>query len=156
MKCPYCGNDSIKVIDKRDVDEGKSTRRRRECLSCKKRFTTYEHVEPLNVLVVKKDGLRQYYNRDKILNGILTACQKRKIEFSVIQRALKEIEEQIQDFGKEEVQSSQIGDIVAKKLFEIDDVAYVRFVSVYKRFNTLEEFKKELQEIEKTRKNKQQ
>lgn len=156
MKCPYCGSDTIKVIDKRDVDDGKSTRRRRECLMCKKRFTTYEHVEPLNVLVVKKDGLRQYYNRDKILNGILTACQKRKIEFSVIQRALKEIEEQIQDFGKEEVHSSQIGDIVAKKLFEIDDVAYVRFVSVYKRFNTLEEFKKELQEIEKTRKRKKQ
>jgi transcriptional repressor NrdR len=91
------------------------------------------------------------------LNGILTACQKRKIDFSIIQRALKEIEEQIQDLGKEEVHSSQIGDIVARKLSEIDDVAYVRFVSVYKRFNTLEEFKKELQEIEKnTKKHKKQ
>ena len=143
MKCPYClGN--TKVLDKRESKE--ATRRRRECLKCKKRFTTYERMET-HILIIKKDGRREAYNREKIKNGHLKACEKRPVSQEKIDKAVSEIEEKIKNLGKNEVQSKIIGEMVMKKLKSIDQVAYIRFASVYKDFKDVSEFKKTLKEL---------
>jgi transcriptional repressor NrdR len=143
MKCPYCLGDT-KVLDKRESKD--ATRRRRECLKCKKRFTTYERIET-HILIIKKDGRRESYNREKIKNGILKACEKRPVSQEKIDKAVSEIEEKIKNLGKNEIQSNVIGEMVMKKLKSLDQVAYIRFASVYKDFKDVSEFKKTLKEL---------
>ena len=143
MKCLYCGAET-RVTDKRESPEG--TRRRRECLKCKKRFTTYEKPEGKNIIVVKKDGRRESYSREKIKSGFIKACEKRPIAIEKIERAVEEIEEKLAKKGKE-VSSEVIGKMVMNKLKKIDDVAYIRFASVYMNFNDIKDFRQALKEV---------
>jgi transcriptional repressor NrdR len=143
MKCPYCLANT-KVLDKRESKD--ATRRRRECLKCKKRVTTYERVET-HLVVIKKDGRREPYIREKIRNGILKACEKRPISQEKIDKTVSEIEDKIKSHGKNEVPSKLIGEIIMKKLKQVDEIAYVRFASVYKEFKDISEFKKTLKEL---------
>jgi len=142
MKCPYCSNESSKVTDKRKSPQG--VRRRRECLKCKKRFTTYEKIERGDFYVIKKDGQREKFNRDKLESGIEKAFEKRPVSRDKIQKMINEIEEQIRKRGKKEIKSSIIGDLVSKKIKRLDKVAYIRFASVYRDFEDIQDFKKEL------------
>jgi len=144
MLCPYCGYEESKVTDKRDVE--KETRRRRECLKCKKRFTTYERIEPLEIFVVKKDGRRELFSREKLKTGIVKACEKRPVEIEKIEKVVNEIEEKLKQHGKE-VESRIIGELVVNALKKLDKVAYIRFASVYRDFQDLQDFKKEIKEI---------
>jgi len=143
MKCPYCYSNT-KVLDKRESKD--ATRRRRECLKCKRRFTTYERQET-HILVIKKDKRREPYNREKIKNGILKACEKRPVSQEKIYKSVSEIEDKIKSLGKTEVESKVMGEMVMKKLKSLDEVAYVRFASVYKDFKDVSEFKKALKEF---------
>ena len=143
MLCPFCNNTETKVTDKRDSKE--ATRRRRECLSCKKRFTTYERAD-LELYVAKKDGRRVPYNRDKIFLGIIKACEKRPVSHEKIDRVIANIEAKLRTKGKE-IQSKKIGEIVMRELKKLDNVAYIRFASVYKEFADVADFKKELKEL---------
>jgi transcriptional repressor NrdR len=145
MKCPYCGNAETKVTDKRDSEEEGITRRRRECLKCKRRFTTYERPE-IEIIVVKKDGRREDYNRDKLLQGIIKACEKRPVSRGEIEKTIGEMEEKLRKKGKE-VESKFIGELVMKALKKLDKVAYIRFASVYREFKDVDDFKKELKEV---------
>ena len=140
MKCPYCGDQESKVVDSRRSDDGLSIRRRRECLACQKRFTTYETVESLPVIVVKKDGSRQAFNRDKILNGIVRACEKRPVPAASMEQAVSEIEQIIQNSLEREVSSETIGELVMERLKKLDEVSYVRFASVYRQFKDIHSF----------------
>ena len=144
MKCPYCGDQESKVVDSRRSDDGLSIRRRRECLACQKRFTTYETVESLPVIVVKKDGSRQAFNRDKILNGIVRACEKRPVPAASMEQAVSEIEQIIQNSLEREVISETIGELVMERLKKLDEVSYVRFASVYRQFKDIHSFMDEL------------
>ena len=144
MKCPYCGDQKSKVVDSRRSDDGLSIRRRRECLACQKRFTTYETVESLPVIVVKKDGSRQAFNRDKILNGIVRACEKRPVPAASMEQAVSEIEQIIQNSLEREVSSETIGELVMERLKKLDEVSYVRFASVYRQFKDIHSFMDEL------------
>ena len=144
MKCPYCGDQESKVVDSRRSDDGLSIRRRRECLPCQKRFTTYETVESLPVIVVKKDGSRQAFNRDKILNGIVRACEKRPVPAASMEQAVSEIEQIIQNSLEREVSSETIGELVMERLKKLDEVSYVRFASVYRQFKDIHSFMDEL------------
>ncbi len=144
MKCPYCSFQEDKVIDSRPTDEGATIRRRRECLNCHKRYTTYEKVESLPIMVVKKDGSRQPYDREKVRKGILRACEKRSISIDQIENVLDSIEAQISNSLEREVTSSMIGEMVMDKLRELDEVAYVRFASVYRQFKDINTFMNEL------------
>ena len=144
MKCPYCGDQESKVVDSRRSDDGLSIRRRRECLACQKRFTTYETVESLPVIVVKKDGSRQAFNRDKILNGIVRACEKRPVPTASMEQAVSEIEQIIQNSLEREVSSETIGELVMERLKKLDEVSYVRFASVYRQFKDIHSFMDEL------------
>ena len=144
MRCPYCGQSESKVIDSRPADEGNSIRRRRECLSCQKRFTTYETVESLPIIVVKKDGSRQAFNRGKILNGMVRACEKRPVPLADLERATTEIEQAIQNSLEREVRSEKIGELVMERLKALDEVSYVRFASVYRQFKDIHSFMDEL------------
>ena len=144
MKCPYCGDQESKVVDSRRSDDGLSIRRRRECLACQKRFTTYETVESLPVIVVKKDGSRQAFNRDKILNGIVRACEKRPVPAASMEQAVSEIEQIIQNSLEREVSSETIGELVMERLEKLDEVSYVRFASVYRQFKDIHSFMDEL------------
>ena len=144
MKCPYCGDQESKVVDSRRSDDGLSIRRRRECLACHKRFTTYETVESLPVIVVKKDGSRQAFNRDKILNGIVRACEKRPVPAASMEQAVSEIEQIIQNSLEREVSSETIGELVMERLKKLDEVSYVRFASVYRQFKDIHSFMDEL------------
>lgn len=144
MKCPYCGFDESKVIDSRPTDEGARIRRRRECLACARRFTTYEIVESLPIVVVKKDKSREVFDREKLFNGMLRACQKRPVSLEVLERAVNEIEAQLQNSLEREVPAAQIGEYAMEKLREIDEVAYVRFASVYRQFKDVQSFKDEI------------
>jgi transcriptional repressor NrdR len=156
MKCPYCNHEETKVIDKRDSEDG-ITRRRRECIKCEKRFTTYERVETTPLVVVKKDGKRVQFERSKVRDGMTKACEKRPIPQEIIEKAIDEIEAELRKQETNEVPSQLIGELVIKKLKKIDKVAYIRFASVYKEFGDLEQFQKELQElIGKEKKNRQQ
>lgn len=154
MKCPFCGFIEDKVIDSRVSQEGDVTRRRRECLKCGGRFTTYERVEEVLPLVVKKDGRREPFDRIKILAGIQTACEKRPVGTTQIEAVVKRIEQRFQDLGEKEVTSSQVGEVVMEELKKLDEVAYVRFASVYREFRDINEFMKELKDLLDVRKNK--
>ncbi len=147
MKCPYCGYADTKVIDSRMGKEGNNIRRRRECMECERRFTTYERVEEILPLVVKKDGRRQPFERLKVIAGIQRACEKRPVSIATIEKIVDELERQLQESGEREVDSSRIGKAVMDALHDIDEVAYVRFASVYRQFKDINEFMAELKEI---------
>lgn len=147
MKCPYCGFEESKVIDSRPTDEFTRIRRRRECMSCGKRFTTYEVIESTPIIVIKKDNSRQVFDRNKVLGGMLKACEKRPVPMKVIEDAVDNIELQLQNSLDKEVSSLQIGELVMEALKEIDDVAYIRFASVYRQFKDLKSFMEELTQI---------
>ncbi len=144
MKCPYCTYDESKVIDSRPTDDGTAIRRRRECMKCSKRFTTYEKLETLSLAVIKKDKSRQQYDRSKVLGGLMRACEKRPISLAQMETIVDDIESELYQSMVREVDSSDIGELVMKKLKGLDEVAYVRFAAVYKRFNDLHAFLDEL------------
>ncbi len=147
MKCPYCDFDTSKVIDSRPIEEGNSIRRRRECEDCKKRFTTYEKIEQVNVMVVKKDGAREFFDREKILKGIIRSCEKRPISIQQMEGIVTDIEKEILSFMQREISSEEIGNLVMDKLKDIDEVSYVRFASVYRQFKDVNSFLDELKNI---------
>ena len=147
MKCPYCGYQESKVVDSRHSEDGQSIRRRRECLSCQKRFTTYETVECLPIVVIKRDGARQAFDRNKILNGMLRACEKRPVAMAKLEEATDAIEQIIQNSLDREVSTTQIGELVMERLKPLDEVAYVRFASVYRQFKDINSFMRELNKI---------
>ncbi|MCD6228008.1 MAG: transcriptional repressor NrdR [Candidatus Omnitrophica bacterium] len=147
MRCPYCNHNEDKVVDSRETQEGASIRRRRECLNCGRRFTTYEYVEKIPLMVVKKDGRREPFSRQKILEGLLKACQKRPISVERLDELVSDIEKNIQKKFDQEVDSRYIGELVMEKLSQIDDVAYVRFASVYRQFKDVNQFLRELRDI---------
>lgn len=151
MKCPYCGFEESKVIDSRPTDEGERIRRRRECLKCAKRFTTYEVIETVPIVVIKKDKSRQTFDRNKLLNGLLRACEKRPVSIDTLERVVDEIETMLQNSLDREVPSSLIGTYAMEKLKNIDEVAYVRFASVYRQFKDLNTFMDELSKLAKNR-----
>jgi transcriptional repressor NrdR len=144
MKCPYCSFEESRVIDSRPTDEGERIRRRRECVRCLKRFTTYEIIESLPLIVVKKDKSRQAFTRDKVLNGMLRACEKRPVSIEALEKAVDEIEQSLQNSLDREVTSQKIGELAMDKLKGIDEVAYVRFASVYRQFRDINTFMDEL------------
>ena len=152
MKCPYCGHLESKVVDSRPSDEGASIRRRRECLDCHKRFTTYETVETLPLIVIKKDGSRQTFDRDKLLGSMLKACEKRSVPLAKLEEIAREIEQSLQNDMEREVSSAVVGERVMQRLKEVDEVAYVRFASVYRRFADVESFFNELEKLMKDHK----
>lgn len=147
MKCPFCAYSESKVIDSRPTDEGSRIRRRRECLSCGKRFTTHEVVESVPVVVVKKDGSRETFDSQKLLRGMLRACEKRAVELRVLENAVNDIEVTLQNSMDKEITSDYIGEIAMEKLKEIDEVAYVRFASVYRRFTDVNTFVAEVNKL---------
>lgn len=147
MKCPYCGYQESKVVDSRHSEDGVSIRRRRECLSCQKRFTTYETVESLPIVVVKKDNSRQAFDRNKILNGMVRACEKRPVSMADLEAATMEIEQIIQNSLEREVSTEKIGELVMERLKPLDEVSYVRFASVYRQFKDINSFMHELNKI---------
>ena len=147
MKCPYCEYLESKVIDSRPIDDGASIRRRRECLKCEKRFTTYEQIESVPLVIIKKDGKRQVYNRQKLLNGILRACEKTPVSFAQIESMVLEIESVLNNSLDREVSSTEIGELVMDKLKKVNDIAYVRFASVYREFRDVNTFMDELADL---------
>ncbi|MGI6360920.1 MAG: transcriptional regulator NrdR [Bacillota bacterium] len=149
MRCVFCGNEDSKVLDSRPVDEGRSIRRRRECLSCKKRFTTYERVESLPLVVIKRDNRRELFDSSKILNGLIKACDKRSIPMNVLEQMVNEIEKDLLNTLRREIPSQEIGEMVMDKLRHIDQVAYVRFASVYRKFEDIETFLQEISRLQK-------
>ena len=147
MKCPYCGCEDSKVIDSRPTDEGERIRRRRECTKCGKRFTTYEIIETVPLIVVKKDGTRESFDRGKLFNGLLRACEKRPVPVEVIEKAVTDIESQLQNSLEKEITSGKIGELAMEKLKDIDEVAYVRFASVYRQFKDVSTFVDEVTKL---------
>jgi transcriptional repressor NrdR len=147
MKCPFCGEIDNKVIDSRLSKDGNVIRRRRECILCSRRFTTYEHIEEIPVMIVKKDGRREVFSREKLRSGLQKACQKRDISVNVIDEFLDELERDLREAGEKEISSNKIGEKVMAKLHEIDDVAYVRFASVYREFKDVNDFVSELKNL---------
>ena len=154
MKCPYCGEFENKVIDSRVTREGDITRRRRECVTCNMRFTTYEIIEEIAIMIVKKDGRREPFSRDKARAGILKACEKRNISMNVIEEFLDRLEHQLRSSGEKEIPAHTVGEKIMEKLHKLDDIAYVRFASVYREFKDVNDFFSELQTLlAKTREN---
>ena len=149
MKCPFCGSVETKVIDKRETENDSVTRRRRECLKCEKRFTTYERLEAPALTVVKKDGTRAQFDRDKITKGLIRACEKTEVSRDRIDEAVNDIEAELRNLEDAEIPSKKIGMIVMKKLKKLDKIAYIRFASVYKEFKDLEDFNKEVGKLTK-------
>ena len=147
MKCPFCGYEESKVIDSRPTDEGEKIRRRRECISCAKRFTTYEIIETVPIVVVKKDKSRQAFDRVKLFNGMLRACEKRPVSIDQLEKVVTDIETELQNSLDREVTSVHIGELVMEKLKELDEVAYVRFASVYRQFKDINTFMDELTKL---------
>ena len=147
MKCPYCGYRESKVVDSRPADEGNSIRRRRECLACEKRFTTYETMESLPMVVIKKDGSRQSFDRNKVLGSMLRACEKRTVPLARLEQMTDEIEQNLQNSLEREITTDMVGEQVMEKLREADEVAYVRFASVYRQFKDLKAFTTELERL---------
>ena len=147
MKCPYCGCEDSKVIDSRPTDEGERIRRRRECTKCGKRFTTYEIIETVPLIVVKKDGTRESFARVKLFNGLLRACEKRPVPVEVIEKAVTDIESQLQNSLEKEITSGKIGELAMEKLKDIDEAAYVRFASVYRQFKDVSTFVDEVTKL---------
>ncbi len=151
MRCPYCGYSESKVIDSRPTDEGERIRRRRECLNCAKRFTTYEVIETVPVVVIKKDRSREAFDRNKLLNGLLRACEKRPVSLDTLEHIVDEIENMLQNSLDREVPSSLIGKYAMEKLKDVDEVAYVRFASVYRQFKDINTFMDELNRMIKNK-----
>ena len=147
MRCPFCSNPESKVVDSRPSDEGASIRRRRECLACHKRFTTYETMESLPLVVIKKDGSRQTFDKSKLLNGMIRACEKRPVAFATLEAIANEIEQTLQNEMSREIPSDRIGALVMDKLKGVDEVAYVRFASVYRQFKDISTFMAELSKL---------
>ena len=147
MKCPFCSHDDTRVVDSRLGKEGNNIRRRRECIDCERRFTTYERVEETLPLVIKKDGRRETFDRQKIISGIQRACEKRPVSIATIEKVVDQMEHSLQESGEKEVYASRIGEAVMSALQSIDEVAYVRFASVYRQFRDINEFMSELKDI---------
>mgnify|MGYP004449669161 CR=1 FL=1 len=147
MKCPYCGFEDSKVIDSRPADESASIRRRRECLACGKRFTTYEMVERLPLVVIKRDGSRQSFDKVKLINGMVRACEKRPVALNQIESIADEIENELQGALEREIKTVEIGEMVMSRIKDVDEVAYVRFASVYRRFKDINTFMDELSKL---------
>ena len=147
MKCPYCGYEDDRVIDSRPTDDGNAIRRRRECANCQRRYTTYEKVESFPLVVIKKDGSRQPFNREKLLNGLLRAFEKRPFSYNDLEKLVDQIEMELCNTLQKEVTSRKIGETVLAKLKDMDEVAYVRFASVYRQFNDINTFMTELQKL---------
>ena len=147
MKCPFCGDEEDKVVDSRPSQDGKSVRRRRECASCGKRYTTYEYIEDVPLTIVKNDGRREPFDRQKLQRGIELACNKRPVSAKKISALVDEIEEELQNLSKKEVTSKEVGAAVMRRLKELDEVAYVRFASVYHKFKDINEFMNELKSL---------
>ena len=148
MRCPYCGYEESKVIDSRPTDENERIRRRRECVKCGKRFTTYETIENVPIIVVKKDKSREVFDRNKVMKGMLRACEKRPITTQMLEEAISQIESTLQSATDREVSSVRIGELIMEKLKEIDEVAYVRFASVYKAFDSASAFIEEISKLQ--------
>ncbi|GAI64565.1 unnamed protein product [marine sediment metagenome] len=151
MKCPYCSNPDTRVIDSRLTDSNDSVRRRRMCQKCGKRFTTYERLENQPIAVIKKDNTRQPFDRNKILSGLIRACIKRNISTEVLNKIVDDIENEISNMPSNEIQSKEIGNLVLKRLKNLDKVAYIRFASVYKQFDSIKQFTRELSELQKSK-----
>jgi len=147
MKCPYCGSKDTEVVETRDSEDLETIRRRRECLSCRKRFTTYERIENVNLIVIKKDGRREQFDRDKLKRGIIRSCEKTKVSLETIEKIVTEIERELRSGESVEIESKKIGQIIATKLKKLDKVAYIRFSSVFKRFVDVEDFEKEVKRL---------
>ncbi len=147
MRCPYCEYPESKVVDSRPTDEGQAIRRRRECISCAKRFTTYEKIEEIPTIIVKKDGNREVYDRNKLINGIIKSCEKRPVSMTTIEDMVDGIEKTIFNSMKNEITSIEIGELVMEKLKAVDEVAYVRFASVYRQFKDVNSFMQELKKL---------
>lgn len=147
MKCPYCGHPESKVVDSRPAEEGASIRRRRECLACQRRFTTFETIERLPLMVVKKDGSRQTFDRSKVLNGMIRACEKRPVSFDTLDRIAEQIEQTLLNSLERETSTERIGELVMDALKKVDEVAYVRFASVYRQFKDINTFMSELNKL---------
>ena len=147
MKCPFCGHEEDKVVDSRSSGDGVSIRRRRECLKCAKRFTTYEHVEEQPLMIIKKDGRREPFDRHKLLAGLVKACEKRPVSMDDLERLVDELERELSQQFEREAPSREIGERVMRKLHALDPVAYVRFASVYREFKDVEQFMRELKEL---------
>lgn len=152
MKCPACQHNGTRVIDSRPVDEGRSIRRRRECEDCSYRFTTFEKVEDLPLIVVKKEGTREEFSREKMLRGLIKACEKRPVSLEQLEKISMAVEKEIRNKGISEIESDQVGEMVMDQLAEVDEVAYVRFASVYRQFKDINVFLDELKEIIKKEK----
>ena len=147
MKCPYCSNPESRVVDSRPSEEGTSIRRRRECLVCHRRFTTYETMESIPLVVIKRDGSRQAFDKGKVLGGMLRACEKRPVAFDALERIADEIEQTLQNEMTREITTTQIGEMVMERLRNVDEVAYIRFVSVYRQFKDISTFMEELRKL---------
>lgn len=147
MKCPFCDYEEAKVVDSRPTDEGHAIRRRRECIKCRNRFTTYEKVEEIPLVVVKKDGNRESYNRNKIFNGIIKACEKRPVSMELMEEVIDRIEKKLNNSMEKEISSTVIGQMVMEELKALDEVAYVRFASVYRQFKDINTFIEELTKL---------
>jgi len=147
MKCPFCGDIEDKVIDSRQSPEGDAIRRRRECLKCQRRFTTYEHVEKSSAMILKKDGRREPFDKNKVLSGIVKACEKRPVSMEKMQQMVDEVERHLENKYEKEIPSKEIGEAIMRELQKIDDVAYVRFASVYREFKDVNQFMSELSHL---------
>ena len=147
MKCPFCFNDESKVVDSRSTDDNTTIRRRRECTKCNKRYTTYEKIEDIPILVVKRDLTRENFNKEKIVNGLIIACQKRPVSRKQIEKIAEEIEKKISNNMLTEIESEKIGEMVMKRLKEIDEISYVRFASVYRQFKDINTFLEEIKNL---------
>ncbi|MDG5814416.1 transcriptional regulator NrdR [Chitinispirillales bacterium ANBcel5] len=148
MRCPFCNYEEDKVVDSRTSKEGQAVRRRRECLDCGKRFTTYEYIESISLTIIKHDQRRESFDRQKLFQGIVAACKKRPISTKKIESVVDKIENQIEKYGKSEIPSTEIGKMVMKELYALDEIAYIRFASVYRKFKDVSEFISEVKEIE--------
>lgn len=147
MRCPYCNNNGTKVLDSRPINDGKSIRRRRECEACGRRFNTYEEVEETPILVIKKDGTREEFSREKMLRGLIRACEKRPVPLETLENIVSDIERELRNDLKSEVQSRDIGEMVMESLYKVDEIAYVRFASVYRQFKDINVFINELSDL---------
>ena len=154
MICPFCAHEQTRVIDKREGNSGKTTRRRRECQKCGRRFTTFERVEMLDLLVIKKDGKREIFDRAKLRSGVIKSCEKRPVSAEEIEKNIDEIEANLRRNGSQEISSKKIGELVINRLKKLDEVAYIRFASVYRQFTDLSDFEKELTKLSKGFRNK--
>ena len=147
MKCPYCGSNETEVVETRDSEDLETIRRRRACLKCEKRFTTYERVENVNLVVIKKDGRREQFNRDKLKSGIIRSCEKTTVSVDEIEKIVTEVERELRGADSVEVESKKIGQLIATRLKKLDKVAYIRFSSVFRRFVDVEDFEKEVKRL---------